>query len=323
MITVLLPLGDFPFFPQACVRNIKETTDVEIEVVFLTNNATAQNLKGCKVLVAPIQDSSRGIHLKLLDWAVRQPNITDRLYVQHCDMFWSDKGWLENMLAVSEPAVMPAYGNYAGEFKYRQVKYSLDDKRIVRTHDFSGLYDKSFVASSTFMWGTPPEVSSAKVLKAIEDNRFRWAHENRNLTVSCELDGSDALSLELAIEGRTAAESPVPTYFHSWDLFGLSWAMRRTERVIRVDRTFEKSLRGIQAYSWATSHYLDKDLHARKIFPWSVLQKILPKAKKPLICDILDKYKDTDNVLGDKEDKTETVIFTDQRIDVRTKKIFI
>ena len=115
MFSVVIPLGDYPFFLDACVGNIEQTCGrrlEEVDLVFLLSESSAPQIRKAlveaakraafRVIGVPINlakcqgTSSENInHLRLLYWAVHHADLRDWMLVQHCDFFLgSSAHWL-------------------------------------------------------------------------------------------------------------------------------------------------------------------------------------------------------------------------------------
>src|SRR6266853_859232 len=97
-LSLVIPIGRFSFFVHACLANVFETCGAPevIDFVFLTARTVPPEIETAfkeaadnyrfRVIATPFDPSPN--HLRLLDWAVRNSDLTDWFMVQHCDVFW-------------------------------------------------------------------------------------------------------------------------------------------------------------------------------------------------------------------------------------------
>lgn len=95
-LSLLVPVGKFSYFVRACLQNVFETcgTPDAVDFVFLTSNRILPQIEAAleearqnyrfRVVAAPFDAGSD--HLRLLDWAVRETDLTEWVAVQHCDL---------------------------------------------------------------------------------------------------------------------------------------------------------------------------------------------------------------------------------------------
>lgn len=329
MISVLLPMGNSPFFVKACIDNFYNTCGLpaeEVDYHILTTDTSSlpsdRKFKVHRIGSARKRDSS---HLKMLDWAVNNLDLHDWVYVTHTDMFWLDEGWLRDLQQFSLPPVvacMMPYSQYRGEFKYNHYKYLLSGFPIIRAHDFSGLYHVPTLRKMqlSFLWGhmgVSPAISQV-LRSAVEKGKLYWIMMKRPLRIGDPVDGSDVLGLELVIQGEKIIEAPITQRFvHGWDTLGLADDIVRTGDTIYVHREVEKCHRGLPAYSWISSSLFDRE-SPETIFPWACLGQLgVYNMRRTALCDVVSKYAETnpiglDDVFGVKEVK-----FLDQSWEIK------
>jgi hypothetical protein len=324
MVTIIVPTGNYPFFIRACYRNVLETAGVVDFRYLVTSDVSSQTIDtfraiGANYMVAPIKYSCRGVHLDLLDWAFTQPDVSNWVYIQHCDVFWTQRGWYEEMKRsiASSPEtvafVMP-YSQYIGEYKHKQFKFYFNKQKMLRTDDFAGLYNRKALRALnlSFKWGTAKNLVSENLRNIILSRKIR-RRDGRLLALDQFLDGSDCIGLELGTQGdHLVKEMEISSpYYHAWDLFGMGYHMSRKGNVLLVDRSLEKSMNSIRSYSWVSSFLFNRHEIKNKIFPWVVATHFLPKLEKPAICSFLERYKDTDQVIGLDDDGIARIKFRD------------
>ena len=102
MFSYVIPIGIFPFFAKACVKNIVDLGGLnlsEIDFVFLCNKGIRPSIQRAfdglrqesyrfRVLECPYDYGYS--HMLLLDWAMRYGGLCKWVVIQHCDLFWSE-----------------------------------------------------------------------------------------------------------------------------------------------------------------------------------------------------------------------------------------
>jgi len=310
--SILIPIGKHHYFVELCSKNILDTAG-DINIIFLTTKDIPEKLehalKGKQHLRCPYNFKDyKFTHLHLLDWAFYHGDLPDRLYVQHADVMWVDKGWLtaiqnfENKTA----CVLP-YATSASDFQHIQHKFMFHGKKILRTHDFAAVYNRSnFVENKlTFSAGNVglDFPISDKLKFEIIRNNFSWIVTNRAVQLGDMFDGSDAIALEIYANCPTQiAEIPMSQkLIHCWDLFAISKDMRREGTTLFIDRPLKRCERALASYSWVSSQLFDPE---EVIFPWKHLRAIWPNISEPRFCKILEKYiqkRDINNAFGIKK----------------------
>lgn len=317
MISVIVPTGDYPFFVNACSKNIRENTG--LDTCFITAKNPSKMLvdsicnANCRYLEAPFPYDERGIHLKLLDWAICQEELEDLIYVQHCDMFW-EKPWLHDVIGLGGVAICFSHDKLKSEFKPSRYKFFLDNKPLLRTHDFAGVYNRKFLLDNrlSFIWGIVENLGSEKLLDAVDNKRILRLNGSF-LTRQDYLDGSDRIGLELALigDGLVKESKTSSFYYHCWDLFGMGFDSCREDDKIIVNRQFNKSTRGLLAYSWISSYLFDKQEMGNKLFPWCFVKENIENLKMPIICEFIKKYKNNDCFIGMDDNGISKILFKD------------
>lgn len=302
MTSVLVPIGNHPFFVKPCIKNITETCGVpqkDINIIFLTSKPIDKILQNefdeakkefkfeVKSKEFKEKDKRSGIHLKLLDWAIYSLKLSKWTYVQHCDMFWNDTNWLTDLISETNNDLINIslpYEKYLGEFAFNEYKFSINGNKIIRTHDFGALYNinKLKKHNFSFMWGKIKNLNlSDKLNKLIELKKIKSIHKNKNLTIEDELDGSDLIGLEIQAkfpEKIIVSKKLHATYVHGWDVIGIADDMKQEGITLKINRPFEKSTRGLTTYSWISTFLFKENFEPK--FPWKFLIKMNEQNKK-------------------------------------------
>lgn len=333
MITIVIPLPDCLFFPQACLRNIHETIGVKnFKVIFILNK---NNNEIEKELIKTNLDHEilkyeyvpkKGIHLILLDRAFKE--LPDEwIYVQHADMFWIDYGWgidlLNFMNNSSKKIGSVLHENCKNEFNCVRYKFSINNKKIIRTHDFAGLYNRSWFIKNNFSfeWGKLKSLSK-NLLENIKN--IKKIHLNENLKLGDWLDGSDLISIESFCldENSIGYIKSKCKYFHVWDLFSICHDMSFQKSKIIINRKENKSSRSLHVYSWISSNLFNKN---QKILPWKLIKKISKyknceiKSYKTKFCNFVEKYKIYESIGEDEDMGIKIIQFKDKKYNLTTK----
>lgn len=327
MLAILIPIADVPFFPQAILDNIAETIGTSnYHVHFLTSNITdrlkdeLKNLKGnFSIHEKKFPSDQKGVHLQLLDWAIYNLDLPDWIYTQHEDMFWQTKNWLSYFQKYMHKsiAIMPPYLDTG--YSYKHYKYQYNGEKLIRCHDFSGLYHKESLIKNnlSFCWSLVKNCKQNLILNNIEN--FNLIHESRNLKEDDFLDGSDLIGMYLqCLDKNSVSEIQEPmSYYHCWGLFGMAWYMKIENQNIYINSKFKTALLGLglESYSWCSSFCFDFEKWNDRVFPWHVAQKIL-NVKKNKFCTFIEKYNKEKKCLSDQKFKIKKIFFLDREISV-------
>lgn len=325
MIDILIPIGEFPLFPLLNILNIKETIGIEkYKINFLISEITPriknefEKYKYDFNLIEFNVGKDRGSHLKLLDFAFRNLKLSDWVYVQHSDMFWESKNWFQffsNLITSDVVAITPSYCSKT--IKFKEIKYSLNEKPLIRTHDFCGLYKKDFILDNnlTFSDGIVSDFNDK--YKSIFLNSIKTIKNNQYLKLDSYLDGSDYIGLFIQqskykikqIENRLE-------YYHCWDLFGIPWCMSKCDNVINIERKFDKAIRSIESYSYLSSFLFDYDAWKDKVLPWFVVKQIMNVSKNDF-CTFFENYVNMEKKsIKSEYDGTKLVKFLDRKFNI-------
>ena len=324
MIAVLIPVGEWPFYQQALLRNIHETIGTDYHVYFLVSGPSQRltdeftNMSGkFSVHNGNIYPTTKGIHLELLDWAFRTIDLPEWVYVQHADMFWETKNWFRLFEKKMDhaKAIMPSY--CATGYRYKHHKYQLDGRPLIRTHDFSGLYHRPTILQNSlrFLWTKVSHCNQQLVLDCLP--KLEIIHESRPLKEDDMLDGSDLIGLFLGCQEHSlVAEVDEPLqYHHCWDLFGMGWTMSRDDDTIIINRTVEEAKVGIATYSWCSSFLYDYTKWSDRVIPWTALQQIM-KPVRGAFADFIVKYKTKCTTLDNRLGGIRYIRFTDKEYSI-------
>lgn len=320
---IVIPIGDHPFFIKACIENIRECISKKYKITFITTNKTKRMenaLFGNSELLEiklPVKD---GVHLELLDIFFNQSN-SKWIYIQHPDLFWRDSNyWLDDFDLSNELAcIFPSKKSYIGIFDYKEHKFSFKNKKLIRAHDFCGLYNVDFFKRNklTFTRGKLKDLPLSDKLKS--------NIHNVKLTLNSEIDGSDLIGLELGINhpDRIVEVDFQNKFFHSWDLFTFTNHLENKGNCIKIHRPLKRCIRSLNLYSYVSSFLYnveDKDI----IFPRKIYLEIAKENKLDIsqntAFNILDRYKGSWNVLGHGTMGIERVEFEDYEFQFKKNK---
>jgi hypothetical protein len=339
MITVLIPLGEIPFFVNANLKNFEESCGynlIDIDFVFLTSETISENLQAAidkametfkfRVLKAPLQVDGPDCHLQLLDWAFYNADLNDIVFVQHNDVFWTPgSNWLKRAVADIEgtPNCSFFVPDDAGE------RFCLDGKPVLRSQGYAAAfrlqrfigYNLSF-CNGIFGEGTP---LSHGLKKAIESGRVTWSKVRRSASVPPRpevvigidsTDGADIIGLEAALrfpDEITTIELS-DDMVHLWHFYDMYYDLSRDGDTLIVNRSSKMAEVGIHYYSWVSSFMFDKNTMKDKIFPWQVeLQHGLGARDdfSDKVCQMLSNYAEPGDIVGNMTDGIKYVRFTD------------
>jgi hypothetical protein len=323
LISILIPLPDIEFFAKACSKNIQETIglpDNQYELIFLTTSD--KSIEGFKTIQCPYE-AQKGVHLSLLNHAFYHCDLSDWIYVQHADMFWLEPNWgIELIQTNKQVARTIPHANCTNEFNCVQHKFSLNSNLLMRTHDFAGFYNRQWFVDNqmTFQWGNlKTQLPLSQALEShIRKGNIQWIHRNLPVKINDFVDGSDLIGLEIAAKSEIIDVAPIKAkYIHCWDLFSIVYDFEHVNNEIHVNRLEHQCTRSLHSYSWISSYLLPR---TNKLFPWSVLQKINGQIKrhKSPICNVLEKYKENSEVLGDEDMGVKLVKFKDAQYSITT-----
>lgn len=338
MITVLIPIGEIPYFVHANVANVSETCGVlwdYVEFVYLTGKTIPTNVQAafdaeetkCRVVSAPFEVSGPDCHLKLLDWAFRNVKFkSDWIVTQHADVFWNTEGWLSKIVAATKqfPNHVAIVPNDAG------FRFNVDGKGVLRTQGYVLAlnqpkfveYELSFING---VLGNEEMSMSSELQEAIKDGRVEWTKLHRSGANPQQLklvpgvdviDGADMISLELAVRyPKKIAQLQLSNCFvHLWHFFDMYYDISREGDTLIVNRTSKMSEVGAHCYSWASSYLFDKDEFKDKILPWRAEQIHNFCVRDDFgdeLCELLKKYSTETNIVGEGFNGLTEIQFTD------------
>jgi hypothetical protein len=305
MITVMVPIGVFPFFVYANVENVMETCGVpesEIDFVYLTHNHIPDNLQRAfdemskrrtfRVIQAPFD--SQFDQLRLLDWAFHYADISDWVVVEHCDLFWhpfhNQKPWLvqiKEAIAANPEAKILSYGDGGGH--HFKMKDGDGFRPVFKTGDSHLVVNRSWFVKTglMFRWGNvnklfgPP--LSPEVMKSVQEGVLQW-HEggrgNPGGPIDPEgfaLDGGEAIALEMAVRfPELLVEMPQLSdqLVHFWFFFRLTNYTNRSGATLNLGFNFRKKLPYLVRYSLVTSHLFEREDLGNYAIPFGVVKRI-------------------------------------------------
>lgn len=328
-LAVLIPIGDLPFLAQATLRNIRETCGVQVDVLFVTSQdchpRLLEGIEAKNCLQAPFGGKSHGIHLKLLDWAIKEIS-HPWICVQHADMFWlSGKKWGESIVGQLDPhliALTLPYNKYTGDYAFKEHKFCMGENNLIRTHDFCGFYNRKALCDLQTTFRDVPinqTSTSDKLISAVKNHDIEWIHRHKSLKPSDKLDGSDLIGLEIACNCPSRiSEAQMGTYYnHCWGMLEILNYIRIENNIVFIDKPLLKCTRSLPALSFMSSMLFDKNIMADKIIPWSIVKEHFPPNN---INEILLQYKNTHNVLGEYDSGgIRKIVFQDMEIQKKIK----
>jgi hypothetical protein len=330
MVSVLIPIGVFPFFVYANIANVIETCgNKDIDFVFLTHKTIPDNLQKAldavpfqfRVLQAPF-DSGYD-QLKLLDWAFYYADLPEWVVVQHSDLFWHNfhdqKPWLTLLLETitNFPETMAVvYDDVDFIFK----RY---DKGVSITSDSMIMLNKhKFVrAGLKFDWGNYQDNEvflSDAVVNEIKSGIVQWyGVSTRGNNINCDinlsdfwLDGGEAIALEMAVRFPNQIQTLGCLKFqfeHLWSFYRFASNLRREGEILYLDAKFDDWVGIASIYAYMICLLFDKNDIIDKPFTVSLLTKIINIYKYDLRAYVmkgkelafhLDRYRTTNNLIG-------------------------
>lgn len=335
--SILIPVGRFSFFVDACLRNILETCGDKnkIRVVFLVSNSVEEHIAKrlnslnsyCDVVTAPFASNSN--HLKLLDWAVREVNISNWFITQHCDLFWTNNNWLkifhEHMNSKND-VVCP----------WNWSNYSLDGNRMHTTGDFLAAYNRKNLVRENlkFEWGHLNQSCqvSEKVKNKIVEQKIIKVSTGQPVTDGEWMDGSQAMTWEFY--SKTPERIKIlefnSYYNHLLSIFRVADMTNWTENTIEINYDWapfgsDLWLKIFTAYSYLTTFLLDEREVKDIVLPWNFYLQVLKQFNlnvEPYLKDLvfLDKYKGKYNTVGIKNHNIESIRFGEVMVPLKQKR---
>lgn len=279
---ILIPIEKFSFFVHACYNNIKSTSK-NVEVVFITSENTTTDVKDaiktikCKEIQVPLNFNGcdkvkNGFpHQIMLDYAIKDKTLSDWVMVQHCDLFWTNKGWAEKIVRLLKK-------NKTTICHPQYLKYD-----VPLVGDYFGVYNRKKIIEQnlTFKCGYVGELSmSNKLLSMIENKQIP------NIAIGDWIDGSVAMSLELAITNQISLLDLSHHFYHLMAFYRINESLSQTDSKISswlpLDDCYEvpkqKWAEAFAAYSFLTSLAFEKH-EVDKLLPWSIFKEILTLEK--------------------------------------------
>jgi len=286
--SIVIPVGRFSFFVHANTKNIySHVENKPIDLVFVTsNNVEDHVIKALndakkdypiRVLTAPFNAGPN--HLKLLDWAIREPSLNEWMITQHCDVFWSEDKWLSDVEEkMTDEVAAICFPNW---------QFRIDNQNMPIIGDTFGAYNRKIISDRnwSFEWDHLQEHSiSSNVRKLIENGRLvRLSGEK--FKKGDFLDGSVIMSLEMIAENPKMIDciyshglNHLLAFFRIYD--SIYWDLDKHE--LHINLPFMQDFAGcskhtwidaITKYSFLSSLVFDKD-EIKNPLPWSLMEKI-------------------------------------------------
>lgn len=287
-ISLVIPIGRFSFFVDACLRNVFETYGAteKVDFVFLTARTLESGIETrfreaalhyCfRVIRTPFEPGPN--HLRLLDWAMRHADLTDWVIVQHCDLFWREHGWLERILEMTDDQATVFCNPCSSGFRI-QVR-GLFMRPISLLGDFFGVYRRHELIRRGlfFQCGTLDRTVKVteKLQRAIQAGWVRRESDGMPVELGKEyIDGSQAISWELALGDPRAVKQVCPPldFVHLWQFFRISEIIWRQGHCLGVKARY-LMLRSLPYYSFLTSFCIERKEVEAVVLPWRLLERV-------------------------------------------------
>jgi hypothetical protein len=324
MMSVIIPVGRFSFFPTVCARNVCETcgNHHDLDLVFLTSSTIEPPVREAlrhaqaRVIAAPFDAGYN--HLLLLDWAFREADLTPWVVIQHCDLFWRQEGWLDEIAqAVLE---RPDGLAVAADWPDKLAHFRIAGTPSLVLHDYFGAYNRHAVVREglRFVWGKIGELPlSPEVEARIAAGDVTWLPWYKN-EYDCLydikekvygpgdwLDGTDAMTLEASIRLRDQVGSLRlrEKFHHVWQFFRIASAVRLTGGVLDLGHIDPKCHHEpLAAYSRLTSLFFDRNELGEQAVPWAVFTRLGYLTDKAVrLGEWLGRYADPVNAIGESD----------------------
>ena len=288
-ISLIIPIGIFPFFVNANIKNIQETCGLPLEkfdLIFLVekNNKVFMSVdirgfNNFKVIESP---NIGGEHLKILDWFIYSELVnTDWVIIQHSDVFWHNKAWLIEILDIihreTNIATITAYPKNGNLF------YSIKGKEVLTLHDIFAVYKRSeFINRNlTLKRGRllKDVMLSPKLINLIKNKDIiKTKNSNKEIVTKgyTWLDGSHAISLELAHCPKVIHKTNFSEYYHHFSsFFRLASLISYDDNILKIDSLSSfGQLKNLLSYAQITTKFFNKDQFRHKILPMKIMRII-------------------------------------------------
>lgn len=323
---IVIPLGRFSFFVNACLNNVLETCGAKdkLRVTFLISkdvedsvlNILNDNKENCDVLQAPFSTANN--HVQLLDWAVREGNLSQWFVTHHCDLFWIKENWFSEIC-------QHMHSRHFAICPFNWSNYSYDQKRMHTAGDFLAAYNSDMVIKNNlyFAWGKLGESCkvSKEVQKMILENRITNIQKNIPVQNGEWMDGSQALTWELYVRypEKIKILDIQSFYIHLLSIFRVAEMTRWKEDTIEIDYDWapfgsELWLQIFTAYSYLTTFLFDIKEVEHIALPWSVYLHVVEKFGFDISHHVknlsfLNAYKGSYRVLGNKKQPIKNIRF--------------
>lgn len=305
---IVIPVGRFSYFVRANVENILEFGNgSSVEIIFLTSkdvepyiqralDEVMRDHRCVKVMRAPFNAGAN--HCLLLDWCMRQPELGEWIMTQHCDVFWTDKDWLN----IVEKAMK---NKRASVISLPNYQFKISNRRMPVVGDSFGVYKKSVIIDNnySFQWANySSDTFSPKTDAMIKSGMLRRINGDR-FRIGDFLDGSVIMSLEMIAENPNMIRTiNVKGYNHLIAFFRIDSHIHIDGTTMRIELPWREHFGGcapqvwvdaMARYSFMTSLVFNRSEVANPL-PWSLLEEIARRDKVSLagssICEWLRRY---------------------------------
>lgn len=329
MLTILIPVGRFSYFVHACLKNVFDTAGCNFDFVFITSKDVSPEIelafqeakKSYQFRVLSATFNSGSNHLRLLDWAVREADLSDWFVVQHCDLFWIEQGWLSRIVAKIR-------NNLTVICTPCRSKHYYCGSNIPVVGDFFGVYNRKELIKRNlfFNWGILGKgvTVSEKVIKAINTGLI-WGKNNRKIEIGKEwMDGSQAMSWELVVHDSSQINKIQLNFIHLTGFFRISDSFWRKDNTIGCD--LELGVDPLVNYSFLSSFCIERKEIEDLVLPWVVLEKIGKIYGNDFISfkenfDLLKSYSNAKNIVGYDDLGIDCVSYCNEKFYTRLVKL--
>jgi hypothetical protein len=331
MISVVVPVGEFPFFINACVKNIHQTCELpeQLDLVLLMSRNNKPLVEQAvekiardypfRVLRAPFDAGFN--HLRLLDWAFYEGLSAEWVVIQHSDLFWTTKGWLSktknkidqnlDMLVATCPDLERWCCLQGSTLPQISDMFCICSREKFVQHDLH------------FNWGVwPRQITLSKpTTDAIRSGALKWTNGKVLAEGVSFLDGSMSITMEAGIRfpDLTRLIDISDCFRHIGQFYRVAETLRVEGKTIYCRRHQRQDffLPHLATYSYLTSCLFDVGEIRDRPFPWSLFRKIHPNYEATTVERLaaeLAQYKTSENNLGDGDFGIENVIFLVQHV---------
>lgn len=324
-VTLVIPLGLFPFFAHCSLKNVYETCGHnDFDFVFLMDaeenellDAALDKLKKSHAFrVVRYPEETNGDHMKLLDWFANTQDSHDKIVIQHADLVWTEKcDWLTQ---ASKSLEIKPFLSFQ-----RHCDFLLDGETISPIDDvFFGFDRNEFTKNNlSFSWGKVGELQLSKEVRdAYESNRLMLAencsrsnrYEDTSFGDHVWLDGSEAITIESGVRfAEDVRVLPLQNHFyHIAQFFRTHYRIHPKNELTLVDQKLhefdqKKVMKALGHYSYISSNLFEKAECYNRHFPWRAFQVIcedLDFDQQEIIdlCERIKRYRPPRSPLGER-----------------------